>query len=427
LAGKPSTTRAAVLAAACAVFALALGASEARPAGADSITITMLAISTNQAAYQVLIPNFERVYPNITVNATYISSSMVNTLEPTELATGSAPDLIADFPGSTSPTSVARFAQAGLLAPLVNVPWAKRSLPAITSLSKNDGALYVFSPQVSPYGVFTNDTLFAKLGLKVPQTFAQLIALCGKAKAAGTVAMINNFGDGGGPFLRQLAIATVYANDKHWTRELKAGTVSFDGTPGWHQALQELVDMNDAGCFEPGASAILLAGAEAGFAEGQGLMMWSYSGIKGVIDGLEAQFKYSFAPFPGGTSPTAMTTYLHLSSGLSINAHSSPQNQAAALMFINFIARPKQNALYTQVTGGLTGYQWLKGQLPPFMSAFAPVLANNRYIVDPAATWTGSVGLVETNGGTGLLTGQSTVDGVLTGMDAAWQTRNSTS
>ena len=34
----------------------------------------MLANSKEQPAFQVLIPNFERVYPNITVNVTYVPS-----------------------------------------------------------------------------------------------------------------------------------------------------------------------------------------------------------------------------------------------------------------------------------------------------------------------------------------------------------------
>ena len=91
-------------------------------------------------------------------------------------------------------------------------------------------------------------------------------------------------------------------------------------------------------------------------------------------------------------------------------------------MFINFIARPKQNALFTQITGGLTQYQFLKGQLPSFMSAFTPVFAQNRYIVDPfAALGNGKVGAAEFEQAQGLLTGQTTVDGAVSAMDAAWQ------
>jgi ABC-type glycerol-3-phosphate transport system substrate-binding protein len=151
-------------------------------------------------------------------------------------------------------------------------------------------------------------------------------------------------------------------------------------------------------------------------------MMYQYSGVKGAIDTLDPQFAYSFVPAPFGATPTSTATFLHNSSGLAINAHSSPQSQAAAVEFINFVARPKQNALFTQITGGLTQYEFLKGQLPSFMTSFAPVFAQNRYMADPfAALGNGMVGLTEYQQGIGLITGQSTLDGALSALDAAWK------
>ncbi len=63
----------------------------------------------------------------------------------------------------------------------------------------------------------------------------------------------------------------MYGKDKHWAAELRAGKVTFDGTPGWHQALQEFVDMNDAGCFEPGAAGTTAASAAGAVRTGAGL------------------------------------------------------------------------------------------------------------------------------------------------------------
>jgi raffinose/stachyose/melibiose transport system substrate-binding protein len=144
----------------------------------------------------------------------------------------------------------------------------------------------------------------------------------------------------------------VCGQDRHWAAELKAGTVSFDGSPGWRQALQEFIDLNNTGCFQPGATGTTQASAETQFAQGQGLMLPGYSSHKGAIDAASPQFGYSFSPFPGGAGPNQTMTFLHPGNSLSVNAHSSAQNQAAAEAFVDFIARPKQNALYTQVTGG---------------------------------------------------------------------------
>ena len=147
-----SSRRLAFSALASALFALAIGASGARPAGApDQVTITMLGNPLVQPAYAVLIPNFERVYPNITVNVTYALSTAIGTqLELTELASGSAPDLLSVSAGGCADVSVCALAQAGDLAPMIGKPWAKRSIPLVTSLAKYGKALYAFVPRSRP-------------------------------------------------------------------------------------------------------------------------------------------------------------------------------------------------------------------------------------------------------------------------------------
>jgi raffinose/stachyose/melibiose transport system substrate-binding protein len=402
------------------VFALGVGASGARPAGSDQVSIGGFQLGYG-AAWQVLVPNFERYYPNITVNFTAAPGSAgLFRLEATELAAGNAPALLQTGPGCGGPVSVCVFAKAGDLAPLVKKPWVRRSMPLVTSADKHGAVLYAFTPMVAPMGVFTNDDLFKKLGLKVPETFSQLLDLCRKAKADGTVALMIQ---GASPqnlldLVDDLAVANVYGNDPHWNAQRRAGTVTFAGTPGWHTALQEIVDMNSAGCFEAG---LLDVDPYAEFAQGQGLMLSTMSNMKASVDFYNPQFHYSFRPFPGGTSPTQTTTTLHLNGSLSVNAHASAQDQAAAQTFIDFVARPKENALVAQTQGGLTQYQFLKQQIPSFMSAMAPVFKQHAYVIDPAQSWWNAdlVPTVETDA-VGLFTGQVTPDSMLQAMDAAW-------
>jgi raffinose/stachyose/melibiose transport system substrate-binding protein len=403
-----------------AVLALGVGASEARPAGSDQVTISMLTLGAYQSAWSVLIPNFERAYPNITVNITYGSNAAVSQLEATELAAGNAPDLLKVDPGCGGPASVCALAGAGDLAPMIDKPWAKRSLPLVTSRDKYRQGLFAFQPAVSLHGIFTNDGLFAKFGLKVPQTFSQLLAVCKKAQADGTVAMELQ---GASPSsvsltILGLAIPLVFGRGTHWTAALKAGRVSFDGTAGWRQALQEFVDMNKAGCFEPGAAGTFAS--DALFAQGQGLMTEGVSAHKGDIDAAGPQFSYTFHPFPATTAPGQPQTYLQLGPGLGVNAHSSAQNQAAAQTFVDFVARPKQDALYARLSGGLTQDEFLKGQIPAFMSGFATIFKDHEYVVQPDFG-NANVTAVWAQDGIGLITGQETPDSLLQAVDAAWK------
>jgi raffinose/stachyose/melibiose transport system substrate-binding protein len=398
--------------AACAALALAIGGGDARPARSANVTISML------------ITNFERVYPNITVNATYLpSGTLINQTETTQLAGGNAPDLLAASPGCGQPLSICELAKDGYLSPLLNEPWAKRSPRLVISRDKYGQGLFAFTPAVDPEGIFTNDTLFKKLGLTIPQTFPQLLTLCQKAKADGTAALVFAGGTPFTTFMAELSVGTVYAKDKTWLAELKAGKATFEGTAGWHQALQEVIDMSNAGCFQPGALGTSSSGALVDFAQGQGLMTMQLCSFKGLIDMDGPQFAYSFHLFPGGTSPTQIRTLVNLSASIGINAHSSAANQAAAKAFIDFIARPKQNALYTQLIGGLTQYQFLKQQTSSFMgSDVATMIKDGAWVINPLETfWNASVLTVLQQDGAGLLTGQVSIDDFLNAMDAAWK------
>src|SRR5262249_52890546 len=108
--------------------------------------------------------------------------------------------------------------------------------------------------------------------------------------------------------------------------------------------------------------------------------------------------------------------------GLGINAHSPAANQAAARAFVDFVARPKQDALYAELTGGLTQYELLEDQLPQFMAPFEPVITGHRYVFAPqAAWWNPDTAQVLSQQGIGLITGQVSIDDVLSAMDAAWK------
>jgi raffinose/stachyose/melibiose transport system substrate-binding protein len=288
------------------MLALAVSAGGAKPAGSDQVTLSMITYST-KPALDVLIPNFERVYPNISVNPTYAgSASLRDQLVLTELAGGSGPDLISLGTGCGQATGVCELAKAGYLAPLVQEPWVKRSLPRLLSVDKYGQALYGFALDIAFQGLFTNDTMFKRLGLQVPQTFSELLSVCQKAKAGGvTPILLPALGSTVVQHLfEDIALTTVYAKDPRWPAELRAGTVTFDGTEGWHTALQQVVDMNTAGCFGPASAGTSALAADAEFAQGQALMLFNQTQHKGTIDAAAPQFAYSEHPFPTTDDPT---------------------------------------------------------------------------------------------------------------------------
>jgi raffinose/stachyose/melibiose transport system substrate-binding protein len=318
---------------------------------------------------------------------------------------------------------VTTLAKAGYLAPLVEKPWTKWSLPALISTDKYGQGLFGFSTAMSFQTMFTNDDLFKRLGLEVPQTFSQLLAVCQQAKNDGTVPLLVP-AQGSTVvqhLLEDISLTTVYAGDKHWTQDLKAGKTTFDGTAGWHSALQELVDMENAGCLGPSAGTAAIP-ADAEFAQGQTLMYFNATSHKPMIDAGNPQFRYSERPFPAGSSPGRSVVLTGSPIDLAVNARVSAQNQAAAQQFVDFVARPKQDALFARLLGDVTQYQFLHGQLPANLASFVPALATHEYALNPELTWGNpSIAMALNQQGLGLITGQTSIDDVLNAMDVAWK------
>ena len=85
---------------ACAVAATALVYGIQSATASSTTTLSFVTTNTVTPGFQTVIKLFERKYPNITVNASYLNSNQFNSVIPTELAAGSAP-----VPGNAVNTS----------------------------------------------------------------------------------------------------------------------------------------------------------------------------------------------------------------------------------------------------------------------------------------------------------------------------------
>ena len=135
--------RAALVIAAVAVsglLSIGVGAGAARTdSQSDRLKISMLITNNSKPAWEVLIPSFERAYPNLSVDITYAKdNTTLYQLEATELAGGNAPDILTTTPGCGTTIAICTLAKAGYLAGMPNKPWAKkaRAVPLVTGYSK---------------------------------------------------------------------------------------------------------------------------------------------------------------------------------------------------------------------------------------------------------------------------------------------------
>ena len=145
-----------------------------------------------QPRLDVLIPNFERVYPNITVDVTYAASTTdLYQLETTELAAGNGPDLISTFPGCGLPVSGLHAREGGL--PRSDAQGAMGEAVAAAhhlALDKYGQGLFAFEPTLSAVRDVDERRPVREARAEGSATFSQLLAVCRKAKAAGTVPLL---------------------------------------------------------------------------------------------------------------------------------------------------------------------------------------------------------------------------------------------
>ena len=408
------------IAAAVLVYAVQATAAPTKGGLATTGTVNFVTTNTNTPGFAAVIAAFEKQYPGITVNASYLNSNQYNAQIPTELAAGSAPDVFTGFPGTGALPAVLLMAQAG---DLESIPLTGnfKAIPkdALGGISYK-GKVYGYPLGQSAYFMLYNTTAFKDLGFQVPKTYYELNLLCTKAKADGRILLeqAGSVEPNNGVLATQMASGPVYLGDPNWNTQKAKGKTSFAKTAGWKAALNEFQYLAQNGCFEPGAAGQTVPGATAQFASGEALIWLANSQNIGLTLAANANFPLGVAatPAPSSKSQDVMVAY---PTNLLVNAHSP--NLAAAETFLNFFAQPAEDGLWAQSLGYSSLAQVDHDQLSVFVKPLVPFYKKGLTRVNPFFLWPNpEVFADESTDVQGLLTGQTTPTTVLSDMDNAW-------
>lgn len=380
-----------------------------------------MADSALQAPITKIIAKFEKANPKIKVKASFVSpgNPYIQALT-TQIQGGNAPDVFYSSGGASSngAASVLPLAKAGKLVDLSRQSWAGKVPSAARNLYYVNNKLYALPLYESPLAVEYNVTEFKKLGLSVPTTYSQFLGLCSKIKAAGKIP-IGEPGQAASELPMELAASTVYSKDPNWNTQRASGSTTFAGTAGWQQAMADVVQMNKAGCFQPGAAGASVPTAFQLVGSGKALMFVGPVDALGAIQPLAKGAKFAAFPLPGTTAAqtTAMITY---SDAIAISAQS--KNQAADLKFVDYVASPAASALLASMSGTISLTQAARIKLPSQLSAFAPEYKAHRVTTYAPDAWPSGAPLTNAllPDGSGLFTGQQTPSSVLKAMDQEW-------
>ena len=174
---KLSRWLAIALAAAC-LPSMAVYGSEAEEEKEAATISLMIFQSWNSDAFEEILAEIKEE-ENITVDLQVVPDSEFTQLVQTKAAVGELPDLITQNSNQIAVLGAENFAD------LSNEEWVSRlSKPETVTY---DGKIMAFPMKAYSYagGVFYNKTVFESLGIEVPTTYDEFLAVCEKIKTEG--------------------------------------------------------------------------------------------------------------------------------------------------------------------------------------------------------------------------------------------------
>jgi raffinose/stachyose/melibiose transport system substrate-binding protein len=319
------------------------------------------------------LTEFKKAHPDVQVNFQLKTWAQLQNAGNALLSSSSAPDLSEWNKGNATAGSAS---QANLLTDLT--PWATKYkwdntlVPSVklygqyTNGIMGSGKLYGVPSYGEYVSWFYNKDMFAKYGVTVPKTGAELEAALAKFKAAGVTPMALAGKD---YLIVHLAYGLVASQaNLQWVRDFQsfAHPVNFTG-PEWSYAANKIAAWNKAGYFEPNASGVDATTAVSDFQKGTYPLLFGGTWLDQDMQAKATSFAWGKFANPGKLSVGSAGNLLV------IPAKSKQKDLAAE--FINMILSTKyQNELAK--LGGL------------------PIAADPKYVAtvkDPVALLTNTV------------------------------------
>lgn len=206
------------------------------------------------------------------VRESYTTTAMRDVIR-TALSSGTGPDL---FYYDLGPGFAGVLAQAGLLMPLdeayTEQGWDQRIYPWTLARSTFDGHVYGVANELEFIGVFYNMRLFEEHGWSIPNSWEELVAMCGPIQEAGLIPLAFTNGSSW-PSYHMFSIMMNNKVGRDRLTRMISGIDSWDH-PDTVDAIQKFfVDMPAAGCFMDDFDAVSYDDGLALFQTGRAAML----------------------------------------------------------------------------------------------------------------------------------------------------------
>jgi len=333
-------------AAACAavvVGALAGCSTDVSSGGGDASAATSLVASAG-APEQTVIDMITADDPELTVDVQTAPGTTYAQVVATQLAGGTAADIVRAYPGDGSSLSIVQGANNGFFAPLDDLDFVSGLSDADASVLRDDDGNIVAVPvTTSAIGGVYNQTEMDAAGLSIPTTWSDLLDFCGDARDADVVPFGLGLKDAWtSQFVSYALGATLLPAD---IADVQASNDAPFSDTQWRDVIEKYAEMREADCFTDQPNGTTAANVSSQLATGEALATISLTTTVGSVAAeAPSDTELTFAPIPASDDEDA--TKLSTGIGVVFALNAKAKNPDAAKKVLEYFATPEAQSTY---------------------------------------------------------------------------------
>jgi raffinose/stachyose/melibiose transport system substrate-binding protein len=411
----PGLTALAAAITATALVAACSGGTIATSGGGGSKTLTIA--SVDQGSIEKVVAAFKAANPGVTVNLTTAGADQYQQQIRTQLASGTAPDVMSVWPGNGNPGATYVLAKPGYLLDLSGQPWASQLPDSFKTVSQYGGKTYNAVFGMNGIGAVYNEDALQKAGLTPPGTWTDLLAFCRAAAAKGTPAFALGIQDN---WVTQLVLyalvaTVVFGPDKDFATKMQNGQVTFANS-AWTTAMAKYQEMDRTGCFQKNPLGTSYEASQTLAATGKTLGIVQGNWVIGLLKQKNPGGKFTMKALPATDDPAGFLMPAAAGAGYGVNAKA--KNRDLALKFITFVMSPEGMKTFNEAQGSLPTLASAGSPVDPGLTELTTYVKDNKTVPFMDQLWPNAkVQQTMLSGLQEVFSNQSTPAKVLTAMD----------
>ncbi|UUT36141.1 extracellular solute-binding protein [Microbacterium elymi] len=319
-------------------------------------------------------------------------------------------------PGVGQTYSTVTLAKAGLLAPLGDA--AAKTIPNGSESQFQDGGnTFGVALGLTFVGSVLNDTTAKAAGVTYPTDWAGMLSTCKDLASNGKSMFVlaGSMPPNTGLMAMSISATRVYAETPTWNEDRATGKTTFADTQGWKDTLNDIVDMNKAGCFQKGVEGAGFDAITSNVLQGTSLAAFIPSGSASDLKQSAPDQDFVIEAMPPAAGGKAFGI---AGADYALSLSKKSKDNPAASKFVEWATTADGQKVFAKAAGALPLGEDLSST--PF-APVADIVNNGDFVPLPNSSWSNAAVYDALGAGVqGLLTGQKTVDQVLADMDKAW-------